>query len=129
MFTLPDTETDTETEINDLYRIVFILRRHHRFKLQCIAVGCVPYAAVAVSGGMGLPGGVYLVGMCIPACNGADTHPPVDKQTPVADGNMTYIRYTRRPLSFSVADTDTKTPFAFCNYFIGIRVSLGVRQY
>ena len=128
MFTLPDTETDTETEINGLHRIVFILRRHHRFKLQCIVVGCC--SGRLGGGGGGFAEGVSTLWGCVSQhAMGQTPTLPVDKQTPVADGNMTYVRYTRRPLSFSVADIDTKTPIAFCNYFIGIRVSLGVRQY
>ena len=73
------------------------------YEQGCIPVGCVPSAAVAVSGGgVSAPWGVYLVpggapgpggggvsargwvGCGFPACTEADTPtPPVDRQTPV----------------------------------------------
>ena len=37
---------------------------------ECIPVGCVPSAAVAIGSGGCLPGGV----VCIPTCTGAETH-------------------------------------------------------
>ena len=58
-----------------------------RIQQECIPVGCVPSATVAVSGGVCLlPGGCQLwtavsaLGGGIPACTEADL-PPVDRQT------------------------------------------------
>ena len=50
------------------------------FEQDCIPVGCVPSAAVAVSGVGGLPGGC-LPRRCTPPDPEADTPPPVNRIT------------------------------------------------
>ena len=70
-------------------------------KQECIPVGCVPSAAVAVGGGAGcLPGGVCpgdvsaWGGVCPSAC--WDTHPPPVNRITDACENITMLRMVIR---------------------------------
>ena len=107
-----------------------ILNCTHR-EQECIPVGCVPSAAVAVYRGGGCllpvgglrpgrvsaPGGMSATGGCIPACTGADT-PPVNRIT-YRCKNITFpqLRLRTVKMKFVVCPLDSLSSAPLCELF------------